>query len=226
MDPQSKKARGVYYSPTHIVDYIVKHTVGNLLAASTPRQAARLRILDPACGSGLVLVGAYQCLLDWHQFAGGGRLAPAEKKRILLDNIFGVDIDLQAVEATKLSLLGLMREGDPFDNGVPDLDNNIKCGNALIGPEFDGAERHRRSTFDWSESFPHVQKAGGFDAVIGNPPWGQKAVDPDPAVKQYLWTRYPSSRGIHDVFRPFVELGIRLLRSAACLASSFRILCC
>jgi hypothetical protein len=212
VDPKSKKARGVYYSPTHMVDYIVKHTVGQLLTASTPKQAAKLRILDPACGSGLVLVGAYQCLLDWHQIAGGGRLTPPEKKRILLDNIFGVDIDPQAVEATKFSLLGLMLEGDLHENGVPDLGSNIKCGNSLIGPDFDGPECHRMIAFDWSRAFPHVLKAGGFDAVIGNPPWGQKAVDPDPAVKQYLWTRFPSSRGIHDVFRPFVELGISLLR--------------
>jgi N-6 DNA Methylase len=122
--PEVKKAGGVYYTPTYIVDYIVKHTVGKLLENKTPKQAAKLRILDPACGSGSFLIGAYQYLLDWHRdwyadhdpkkwaagkdpaiYQGPGgewKLTTAERKRILLQNIFGVDIDAQAVETTKL----------------------------------------------------------------------------------------------------------------------------
>ena len=65
--PEVKKAGGVYYTPTYIVDYIVKNTVGKLLENKTPKQAAKLRILDPACGSGSFLIGAYQYLLDWHR---------------------------------------------------------------------------------------------------------------------------------------------------------------
>ena len=65
--PEVKKAGGVYYTPAYIVDYIVKHTVGKLLEGKTPKQAAKLRILDPACGSGSFLLGAYQYLLDWHR---------------------------------------------------------------------------------------------------------------------------------------------------------------
>ena len=65
--PEVKKAGGVYYTPAYIVDYIVKHTVGKLLDGRTPRQAERLRILDPACGSGSFLIGAYQYLLDWYR---------------------------------------------------------------------------------------------------------------------------------------------------------------
>ena len=120
--PEVKKAGGVYYTPTYIVDYIVKHTVGRLLEGKTPKQAASLSILDPACGSGSFLIGAFQYLLDWHLRAyaehpekhrkelhqgraGEWQLTTAEKKRILLANIYGVDIDAQAVETTKLSLL-------------------------------------------------------------------------------------------------------------------------
>ncbi len=115
-------------------------------------------MLDPACGSGSFLIGAYQALLDWHlgwyvsdgadknakgnkptlyQIAGGGyRLTVAERKRILLGNIFGVDIDPQAVEVTKLSLLLKMLEGVAQTNlGIgrvlPDLGKNIHCGNSL-----------------------------------------------------------------------------------------------
>jgi predicted type IV restriction endonuclease len=125
--PEVKKAGGVFYTPIYIVDYIVKNTVGKLLEGKTPRKAESLRILDPACGSGSFLLGAYQYLLDWHlrQYVADGpekhtkakrpalysgqggawHLTTAERKRILLNNIYGVDIDHQAVEVTKLSLL-------------------------------------------------------------------------------------------------------------------------
>ncbi len=65
--PQVRKAGGVYYTPAYIVDYIVENTIGNLLEGKTPAQAAKLRVLDPACGSGSFLIGAYQRLLDWHR---------------------------------------------------------------------------------------------------------------------------------------------------------------
>src|SRR5665213_2768233 len=125
--PEVRKAGGVYYTPTYIVDYIVQQTVGVLLEGKTPKEAAKLTVLDPACGSGSFLLGAYQLLLDWHLKwhiaagaekgckgrkavlrpgqKGGWHLTINERKRILLDNIHGVDIDYQAVEVTKLSLL-------------------------------------------------------------------------------------------------------------------------
>ena len=167
--PEVRKAGGVYYTPTYIVDYIVKHTVGKLIEGKTPNQVSKLRVLDPACGSGSFLLGAYQRLLDWHLawysenepekhrkgrktkiFQGPGgdwRLTTAEKKRILLNNIYGVDIDLQAVEVTKLSLLLKVLEGENeetlgknlrlfHERALPDLGQNIKCGNSLIGPNF------------------------------------------------------------------------------------------
>ncbi len=187
-------------------------------------------------------------LLDWHRawfvadgtekhtkeiYQGPGgiwRLATAEKKRILLNNIYGVDIDPQAVEVTKLSLLLKVLEGESKDTlerqrlmfhqrALPDLASNIKCGNSLIGPDFyegqqltmfDDEERYRINVFDWNDAFPKIMKAGGFDAVIGNPPWGQKEIDGDEKVKHYTWENYPSSKGIYDLFRPFVERGILL----------------
>ncbi len=222
--PEVKKAGGVYYTPTYIVDYIVKNTVGKLLEGKTPNQIAKLCVLDPACGSGSFLLGAYQYLLDWHQewyqehdpqkhakgrspklYQGRGgewRLTTAEKKRILLNNIYGVDIDTQAVEVTKLSLLLKVLEGENaetlgktyrlfHERALPDLGDNIKCGNSLIGPDFyedkqlsllDDEERYRINAFDWEAEFPEVfvsspagrgqGEGNGFDAVIGNPPYG------------------------------------------------------
>ncbi|MCY3780949.1 MAG: N-6 DNA methylase, partial [Chloroflexi bacterium] len=114
--PEVRKAGGVYYTPTYIVDYIVENTVGALLEGKTPADAAKLRILDPACGSGSFLVGAYQYLLDWHlesysrepdkhknvlrRIVGGYVLTTAEKRRILQNNIYGVDLDQNAVEVS------------------------------------------------------------------------------------------------------------------------------
>jgi type I restriction-modification system DNA methylase subunit/predicted type IV restriction endonuclease len=214
--PEVKKAGGVYYTPTYIVDYIVEHTVGCLLEGKTVKQAAELRILDPACGSGSFLIGAYQYLVDWHLKvysehpgkhreelvqgrAGEWQLTTAEKKRILLANIYGVDIDAQAVETTKLSLLLKVLEGETWatiesqlsflhERALPDLAANIKCGNSLIGSEFyddqqlglsglDEEERYRINIFDWEAEFPLVlggavpEEVRGFDVVIGNPPY-------------------------------------------------------
>jgi hypothetical protein len=131
--PEVRKAGGVYYTPTYIVDYIVKNTVGKLCEGKNSRQISSLRILDPACGSGSFLLGAYQYLLDYHRdryqkdgarkhtqeiyqgYGGQWYLTTREKKRILLNNIFGVDIDSQAVEVTKLSLLLKVMEGENQD---------------------------------------------------------------------------------------------------------------
>jgi hypothetical protein len=247
--PEVKKAGGVYYTPTYIVDYIVKNTVGKLVEGKTPKQMAKLRILDPACGSGSFLIGAYQYLLDWHreqyttdgpekhrkelyQSSGGEwRLTPAEKKRILLNNIYGVDIDPQAVEVTKLSLLLKVLEGESdqtlatqlrlfHERALPDLGNNIKCGNSLIGPDFyksqqmsllDEEERYRINVFDWKQEFPEIMKAGGFDVVIGNPPYVR--MEGFKEIKRYLKAKYVSHNERSDLYTYFIERGHKLLNS-------------
>jgi len=256
--PEVKKAGGVYYTPTYIVDYIVRNTVGKLVEGKTPAQVAKLTILDPACGSGSFLIGAYQFLLDWHlkyytehdraKWAKGKsatiyqfrkdavqgeiwRLTTAEKKRILLANIYGVDIDTQAVEVTKLSLLLKVLEGESaelIDNSLklfkeralPDLENNVKCGNSLIGPDFyddknpalfDMDARLKINTFDWKKGFSDIMKAGGFDAVIGNPPYlsysGRQAVTLLPDERDYLFTKF-SNLAWPTAHAFFMELAI------------------
>ncbi len=246
--PEVKKAGGVYYTPTYIVDYIVKQTVGKLIEGKAPRQVSKLRILDPACGSGSFLINAYQHLLDWHrdwyvahkpdnfakgknaelvQTTRGWMLTIAERKRILLNNIYGVDIDPQAVEVTKLSLLLKVLEGEneqtlqPFlrffhERALPDLENNIKCGNSLIGPDFyqqkellpmTEEERYKVNVFDWNSEFPEIMKSGGFDIVIGNPPYGLVMNE---YLKTYFTENYETPEGRFDNYELFLERGISL----------------
>ena len=144
--PEVRKAGGVYYTPTYIVDYIVKQTVGKLVEGKKPGPrgaVSKLKILDPACGSGSFLLGAYQFLLDWHRDeyikdgpekwatgrnprlyqtdTGEWKLTTDERKHILLNNIYGVDIDPQAVEVTKLSLLLKVLEGEDEQTIVQQL---------------------------------------------------------------------------------------------------------
>jgi hypothetical protein len=304
--PEVRKAGGVYYTPTYIVEYIVENTVGKLLEGATPTTAADLRILDPACGSGSFLIGAYQRLLDWHlewyadhlvplleakkpetskevrallpesytaaandgagaggagnnkkrgrgrprksssansaptagQFpvfqAGGGewRLTTAERKRILLNNIHGVDIDLAAVEVTKLSLQLKVLEGENQETlsrqltllnerALPDLGENIKCGNSLIGPDFydrqtslfDEEEMYRVNAFDWESEFPEVMGRGGFDAVIGNPPYIFARDEGFTTEEKQYFKKYNHYIYQINTFTLFTEQGFSLLQS-------------
>jgi len=242
--PEVRKAGGVYYTPKYIVDYIVQNTVGKLLEDKTPDKATEFKIVDPACGSGSFLLGAYQYLLDWHikwyiengpekwakgknpaivQASGGGwKLTTSKRKEILVNNIHGVDIDAQAVEVTKLSLLLKVLEEESgqlslgLERVLPDLGKNIQCGNSLIGWDFfegqlavDDEERKRVNPFDWERAFPRVFAKGGFDVVIGNPPYvRQETLGTD---KKYFQKKYDVYSGMADLYSYFIEKGINLL---------------
>ncbi len=254
--PEVRKAGGVYYTPAYIVDYIVENTVGALLKDKTPAQAARLRILDPACGSGSFLVGAYNYLLDWHldyysrqpdknknvlrRIVGGYALATAEKRRILQNNIYGVDLDQNAVEVSKLSLLLKMLENESDAAGrqtimfaaggriLPDLSDNIKWGNSLIGSDFfrgpqatlfdDEEAMLKVKAFDWDSEagFGDIMAAGGFNAVIGNPPYIRiqtmiaRSAD---AIRYYKSKYRTAKKGNYDIYGLFIEHGLNVLRN-------------
>jgi type I restriction-modification system DNA methylase subunit/predicted type IV restriction endonuclease len=221
-----RKAGGVYYTPQYIVEYIVENTIGRIIhdlskksessKASPPTggvglagAVSKLKIVDPACGSGSFLLGAYQYLLNWHlqyykpefekltaiaqnskeynekqrndalkernklPLTPTGNLTTALKKQILLNNIYGVDIDTQAVEVTKLSLLLKCMEGETGssisaemrfgERILPTLDSNIKSGNSLIDVDFfdgqiDYGDEKKIKPFNWQRAFPEVFK--------------------------------------------------------------------
>ncbi len=273
--PEVRKAGGVYYTPQYIVNYIVEKTVGTLCNGKKPAEVEKLKILDPACGSGSFLIGAYQYLLDWHlryylankpethiksTAKAPARLRPigesyaltsSEKKRILLNNIYGVDIDAQAVEVTKLSLLLKVLEGEnektlaprqrnfatdsihtKTERVLPDLAENIRCGNSLIAPDywegknltqgelaldentFTEEDLYRVNTFDWTDKktgFGDIMANGGFDAVIGNPPYVRQETLGD-VFKTYAQTHYTTYAGTADLYVYFIEKGHKVLR--------------
>ena len=291
--PEVRKAGGVYYTPQYVVDYIVKNTVGKLIDGKSPKAISKIKIVDPACGSGSFLLGAYQYLLDFHkhyysvngtrrqtqssvsaQGAKGkksdvltpeGNLTTAEKKRILLNNIFGVDIDLNAVEVTKLSLLLKCMEGETeasishqfkifHERVLPDLDHNIQSGNSLIDTDFhagqiDFKDEKKIKPFNWKKAFPEVfnivteskaaiikpdlginetqvlnrkveepvipyttKEGGGFDVVIGNPPWVDLKGHP-PELTNYYFEKYRTTENRINLYAIFVEKGLQLLNS-------------
>ena len=208
--PERRKSGGVYYTPPTVVRYMVSSALNPLLRGQRPGvrgRVSKMRFLDPACGAGAFLLGVFQHLMDWHaaQYArlaprtrtrylrcdehGHWQLTVAEKKRILLNGIYGVDIDPQAVEVTRLSLLLLVldRESDdslasqpPIDPAtmLADLREHIRCGDSLflgIGVSADNRPARRERRFvhrlAWQAAFPAITRTGGFDAVVGNPPY-------------------------------------------------------
>lgn len=253
--PEVRKAGGVYYTPQYIVDYIVKNTVGKLIEGKTPKDISSIKICDPACGSGSFLIGAYQYLLDYHKnyytdngkiskgkkdnpLTPEGHLTTAEKKRILLNNIYGVDIDVNAVEVTKLSLLLKCMEGETEasiqqqfklwnERVLPTLENNIKSGNSLIDTDFydnqlDFGEEKKTKPFSWERAFSAVFEKGGFDVVIGNPPYDVLEKDrlgevvPHIALQEYIRFKnsyVPALGGKLNLYRFFLVKSIQLTRS-------------
>lgn len=259
LKPEVRKAGGVYYTPEYIVDYIVANTVGEAIKGKTPDEIVNIKILDPACGSGSFLLGAYKYLLNYHKeyflknktkkYMGSryeiidesGNLALWVRKQILINNIFGVDIDSNAVEVAKLSLL-LKSFEDSFNVNeygqgsllnekiLPSLDNNIKCGNSLIGNDFyeshldlDDAALYKINCFDWEEEFKSIFKGGGFDVVIGNPPYVfVKYVDWADDVKDYFSSNYDitnkdnksksNQSGKINLYTLFIFRAIKLLK--------------
>ena len=153
-DTTKRKEQGIYYTPVFIVDYIVKNSLKPILdRCNSVEDLQKIKILDPACGSGSFLIRALEVILDKYKEFGdrGGEFT---KLQILTRNIYGVDFDQQAVEIARLNLLI-----NALDTRMkmPGLDKNIKYGNSL--------------TIDWKEEFPEVFKQGGFDVIIGNPPY-------------------------------------------------------
>ena len=312
--PEVRKAGGVYYTPQYIVDYIVGNTVGELIKDKTPDDVSKIKVLDPACGSGSFLIGAYEYLLSWHltyytktkkdtetsikkgfiyEFTYKNdvlgkvetiyKLSVEEKRRILLNNIHGVDIDAQAVEVTKLSLNLKMLEDENYETkdtlfknigiaALSDLsENNIKCGNSLIASDYYSFVSDRKkeikdniekledkkdkksvakindlknelvelndinndpNPFDWDaegefdkktktwdgRGFPEIMGNGGFDAVVGNPPYFSVDTirDNQKNYLQYVNSVFATKQS--NIYFFFISIGNKVLKEKALLS--------
>jgi type I restriction-modification system DNA methylase subunit len=253
--PEVRKAGGVYYTPKWVVETIVENTVGQLIKGKSPEEMAKLHFLDPACGSGSFLIGSLERLLDYHREyylnhpkeAGRGKLFPylisekdedgnvmsrlsIEKKgEILKNNIYGVDIDPQAVEITMMSLYIKVLEGEHYlphnKELLPALSNNIRCGNSLISYDFleqrtlvEENEKERVNPFEWrsrTTGFGNViGEKEGFDAIIGNPPYIRIQTMKEWASDEvsYFSKNYTTAKsGNYDIYVVFVERALQLL---------------
>ena len=173
----------------------------------------KLTICDPACGSGAFLNQALEFLISEHNYIdelqnsllGGGFKFPEVENSILENNLYGVDINKESVEIAKLSLwLRTAQKGRKLTS----LNNNIKCGNSLI----DDPEVAGEKAFNWENEFPDVFERGGFNVIIGNPPYGAKLSS---NVKDYITKNYFSFQANFDIYTSFIELADRITNDSS-----------
>ncbi len=233
-----RKKDGIFYTPDYIVRYIVDNSLGAYLREreeqlkdefklhegiqdktyeKREKQAYRhyqtflqnIKVVDPACGSGAFLVYVFDYLLAENKRVGeilGNDLFSSEAyvKDILRNNIYGVDLNEESVEITKLSLwLKTAQKGKKLTA----LDANIKCGNSLI----DDPSVAGNKAFGWHKEFPDIFKDGGFDVVVGNPPY-VNARNMDIIDRKYLNEKYKALQGSYDLYAAFLLKAHDLLK--------------
>jgi len=214
---ERRKEHGIYYTPRFVTDYIVRETVGHFLKERSHNEILNIKILDPACGSGSFLIRAYDELLNYHAYRSGKsvtELDQYERLPVLIKNIFGVDLDMQAVEIACLNLLlrSLARR-----ETLPSLADNIRQGNSLIsGTEqelrkYFGDNWQEKKQFNWEQEFGSIMVDGAFDVIIGNPPYVRiQTLSRDEA--DYYREFYQSAFGSFDIYILFLEQAIKLLK--------------
>ena len=256
--PEIYHDKGIVTTPKFIIDYLTNQTLQKLCEGKSPREIENLRVADIAGGSGSFLLEAYQHLLDyalsWYlkepekhadkikQGPGGFcYLTLSEKRKILLNNIYGVDLDENAVEITKFSLLVKLLEGETNESikhlflkehlrALPNLKKNIKCGNSLVdkkiykyrkASQLTTVELNLLKPFEWKEEFPEVFKKGGFDVIVGNPPYTRiQTMKKVSALElDYYQSKHSgylcAKRDNFDKYMLFVERALELVRDGA-----------
>lgn len=216
-DAGKRKEQGIYYTPSYIVDYIVKNALGPVLdKCKTIEDIKKIKVLDPACGSGSFLIKAFEVIVEKYKDFGFRGREDLLKIQILEENIYGVDLDQQAVEITRLNLLiNALTEREK----LPFLDN-IKNGNSLISGTDEELEKYfgksfrDKKPFNWQEQFPEVFKQGGFDVVIGNPPYVNLANIDNKQEREYLKKEYQTAKNKSDLYSFFIERAINILKPA------------
>lgn len=225
-----RKKDGIFYTPEYITRYIVEQTVGKYLEEN-PDKLESIKILDPACGSGAFLNQAHSFLQQQYKIRTEERINATRlnnrakgqevtalnlfehsniadtNRSILLNNLYGVDLNSESTEITKLALwLKTAQKDQPLQN----LDKNIKCGNSLIDDTSIAGDK----AFNWNEEFKDIMANGGFDVIIGNPPYlrlqGLKENMDNETT--YFEKNYKSATGRYDMYVLFIERAFKLLK--------------
>ena len=242
---KSRKSQGIFYTPTYVVDEIVSKTIGPRLSQPNPSSNRCLRILDPAAGCGAFLVVAYryfiqheiQSLCSNETSAAFNEVARPEENfklplqrcfEILTRHLFGVDLDATAIEVTRRILWLTMLESARYESIPLSIDlspeqlaTNFKQGNSLTGLAFGDhwTVADNPSSFHWANEFPQVASDGGFDVVIGNPPYRREKDfknELDSIRTGILGKTHRSAR--MDLWYYFLFRGIQLLRNGGSLS--------
>jgi type I restriction-modification system DNA methylase subunit len=209
----TRKKQGIYYTPRFIVDYIVENTLGSLLKEVTSqKELESIKVLDPAVGSGSFLIKAFDVLEKIYEKAD----VPEDKRRetILKNNLFGVDLDPQAVEIAQLNLLLVSAKKREL---LPMLDENIKVGNSLISgggstlKQYFGENWKEQKPFNWEGEFKEITDDGGFDVIVGNPPWISND-NLEEEQKKFFDDVFETAISRYDIACLFVERALSLLK--------------
>ena len=216
-DAKKRKEQGIYYTPTYIVDYIVSNSIKPVVdKCRSIDELKQIKVLDPACGSGSFLIRALDVIA--HKYTElGCKDNESTRIQILLDNIYGVDLDEEAVEIARLNLL-VNSLGQRMK--LPGLEKNIKNGNSLISGTDDelknafGKNFRDKKPFNWQDEFPEVfnRKNPGFDVIIGNPPYLsiERGLLEDIG---YLKSKFTTIEKIYDTFGLFLEQSLNFTRT-------------
>lgn len=254
--PEVRESGGVVPTPRYIVDAIVQRTLGPRLVGKSPTDLRGFTVADICCGSGIFLLSVFEFLTDhylaWYQAndraaqagrriyeAGTGlwRLTFEEKRRILLDHVRGVDIDANAVEVARFSLLlklienenetGLHDYVERTDTpALPELGRTIRAGNSLVSQaEWTSAMGvlpaqllAKVNPFSWIDEFPVAMSRGGFDVIVGNPPYiriqNMKTYSPEETVfyKKAASPYMTARQDNFDKYALFIERSLSLVR--------------
>lgn len=206
-----KKGQGIYYTPTPIVDYIVEKSINLSLNNKKYKEPPKLRVLDMACGSGSFLLKAFD-VLDGYYKVNAKKYSQAgldlssesvvitQKTKILREHIFGVDLDIKAVEIAQLNLLLKIAE---TKYRLPDLRTNIKWGNSLIGDK----SFAENTAFNWDVEFKSK-----FDVIVGNPPYIM-VTSLDDKDKQFFTGHYKTAFEQYNIYYLFYEKAISLIEN-------------
>jgi hypothetical protein len=250
-----RKKFGIFYTPEYITEYICRNTIIPYLSKTgnakdideliyeyyndldeLEDKVKKIKILDPACGSGAFLNKTVDVLLEIHRAIYETKLQKGkykttveerhkrkkievemesitlyfddieQQREIILNNIFGVDINEESVEITKLSLFLKIAARDIV---LPNIDNNIKCGNSLIDDPAIAGDK----AFKWEEKFPEVMKEGGFDIIIGNPPYVNiYTLAKNEKEVEYYQKNFETAHKKFDLYILFIELAIKRLK--------------